>query len=487
MQTSFETLQLKSELIKGLKAQNIVKPTAVQALTYPAFLEGKDLIVESYTGSGKTLAFLLPLFTKIKQEERANQALILAPTHELAHQIHEQIKRLATNSEMPITSTILMGEMSIEKQIDKLKNKPQILVGSPGRILDLISKKKINVTTLETVILDEADNLLESNQGATVKKLLHQIGHEVQVTLFSASMSEKVCALAAPFLHEPKLLQTASKTELNPLLSHLYLKTEVRDKFENLKKLLQTTNTQKALVFVSQHTDTSVLVEKLNYHGFTVATISGKLSKEERKNALTKFKSGKVKILLSSDLSARGLDVAHIDHIFHYDLALTPQDYLHRAGRSARNGENGTSISLITPKDLGMIRVLERTFQIQLEEVTLIKGRLKNLATNNFIEPMATVVVTEEVPASKKRNKYPKGFTSDSGKKAIKKAAESNQPKEVKQEKSTPKAKTVPTKLAKKKNFATKNQPTNPSLEDSFLSGSLADALKLIEEAGWDD
>ena len=467
MQTSFEALQLKNELIKGLKAQNIVKPTAVQALTYSAFLEGKDLIVESHTGSGKTLAFLLPLFTKINLAEKSNQALILAPTHELAHQIHEQIKLLAKNSEMPITSTILMGEMNIEKQIDKLKNKPHILVGSPGRILDLISKKKINVTTLETVILDEADNLLESTQGGTVKKLLHQIGHHVQVTLFSASMSDKVCKLAQPFLNEPTLLQTASKTEVNPLISHLYLKTEGRDKFENLKKLLQTTNTQKALVFVSQHTDTKVLVEKLNYHGFTVATISGKLSKEERKNALAKFKSGKVKVLLSSDLSARGLDVAHITHIIHYDLALTPQDYLHRAGRSARNGEKGTSISLITPKDLGMIRVLERTFQIKLEEIILVKGRIKNLATNAFLEPMISSTLVEEKPSTKKRNKYPKGFTSDSGKKTKNKQQNTEEPKRTSK-------KVITKKLSQ-------------SASDDFLSGSLADALKLIEEAGWDE
>ena len=486
MQTSFDALQLKNELIKGLKAQNILEPTAVQALTYPAFLEGKDLIVESHTGSGKTLAFLLPLFTKIKLDERTNQALILAPTHELAHQIHEQIKLLAKNSEFPVTSTILMGEMNIEKQIEKLKNKPQILVGSPGRILDLISKKKINVATLETVILDEADNLLESSQGSTVKKLLHQIGHHVQVTLFSASMGEKVRTLAAPFVNEPSIIQTAAKTELNPLLSHLYLKTEVRDKFENLKKLLQTTNTQKALVFVSQHTDTKVLVEKLRYHGFTVATISGKLSKEERKNALAQFKSGKVKILLSSDLSARGLDVANITHIFHYDLALTPQDYLHRAGRSARNGKKGTSISLITPKDLGMIRVLERTFNIKLEEVILVKGRIKNLATNHFLEAMATVSTTEEVSTSKKRNKYPKGFSSDTGKKSKKQATSETASKPSKESAATATATAVATK-AKKKSLVTKKKFQKTASEDTFLSGSLSDALKLIEEAGWDD
>lgn len=479
MQNNFEALQVKSELIQGLHAQNISTPTAVQALTYPAFLEGKDLIVESHTGSGKTLAFLLPLFTKIKIEQKANQAIIVAPTHELCLQIHAQVKLLAQNSNLPITSIILMGETSIEKQIEKLANNPQILVGSPGRILDLMMKKKITLDTLQTVILDEADNLLQTSQGATVKKLLHQIGHKVQVTLFSASMNKEVTELAAPFVSAPQILKTAPKTELNPNLSHLYLKAEFRDKFESLKKLLQSSNTQKALVFVSQRTDSKVLVEKLNYHGFTVATISGKLTKEERKNALASFKSGKVKILLSSDIAARGLDVPHISHIFHYDLPLTPQDYLHRAGRSARNGEKGTSISLLTPKDLGMIRVLERTFQIELEEITLIKGRIKNLKTNVFLEPMETIVPTPETNTSNKRNKYPKGFTSDSGKKAKKQATSTPNNVTTKEEKSN-------SKLSKKKTISTKKL-TSPSNEEAFLSGSLADALKLIEDAGWDD
>ena len=462
MQKSFEALSLKDELITGLKAQNITHPTDVQLLTYPAFLEGKDLIVESYTGSGKTLAFLLPLFSKIKLNETTNQALILAPTHELAHQIHEQIKRLAKNSHMPVTSTLLMGEMNIEKQIDRLKKKPHILVGSPGRILDLIIKKKINIETLETVILDEADNLLESSQGATVKKLLHQIGNcadepHVQVALFSASISKAVRELAAPFLKAPTIIQTAAQTELNPRLTHLYLKTELRDKFENLKKLLQSTHTQRALVFVSQHTDTKALVEKLRYHNFKVATISGKLSKEERKKALASFKSGKVNILLSSDLSARGLDVANITHVFHYDLALTPQDYLHRAGRSARNGKEGISISLITPKDLGSIRILERTFNIQLNEITLVRGRIKNLATGSFLETIAEPISIEEKEINKKHNKYPKGFTSDNGR-----------------------------KRNKQKTVVTKRKPAKVPMED-LLSGTLADALKLIEEADFDD
>lgn len=473
MQTSFETLQLKNELITGLHAQNITSPTPIQALTYPAFLESKDLMVESHTGSGKTLAFLLPLFEKIDIHSQANQAIILAPTHELAHQIHEQIKLLARNSKLPITSALLMGEVSIEKQIIKLREKPQILVGSPGRILDLMLKKKITGATLKTVILDEADNLLESSQSATVKKLLYQIGKEVQVTMFSASLSSKVQNLATPFLKDPVFLHTADKTVLNPNLEHLYVKTDIRDKFETLKKLLQATNTQKALVFVSQHTDTRVLVEKLNYHGFTVATISGKLSKEERKNALMQFKSGKVKFLLSSDLSARGLDVALITHIFHYDLPLTPQDYLHRAGRSARNGQKGTSISILTPKDLGIVGLLERTFKIKPSEITLVKGRIKNLAIGAFIEPVIAAPVTTEEPTTKKRNKYPKGFTKEGT--SSKKSAPSK----------TEKSKVQPTSAPRSLKKNLKGKKAAPDM-DAFMSGTLADALRLIEEAGFD-
>ena len=447
MQTSFETLQLRTELISGLALQNIVSPTPIQVLTYPAFLEGKDLMVESHTGSGKTLAFLLPLFEKIKINTPTNQAIILAPTHELAHQIHEQIKLLAKNSGIPVTSALLMGEVSIEKQIQKLKEKPQILVGSPGRILDLILKKKVSVPTLETILLDEADNLLESSQSATVKKLLHQIGHPVQIAMFSASMTAKVKELAAPFLKEPIFLRTTEQTSLNPNLEHFYIKTELKEKFETLKKLLLATNTQKALIFVSQHTNTKVLVEKLKYHNFTVATISGKLSKEERKNALLQFKTGKVKLLLSSDLSARGLDVSHITHVFHYDLPLTPYDYLHRAGRSARNGEKGCSISILTPKDLGIIGLLGRTFKIKPSEVILVKGRIKNLETNHFIEPASSLPTPEVSSPAKKRNKYPKGYHSD-----------------------------TPNKKPKK---------TTTEIND-FTSGTLADALRLIEEAGFD-
>ena len=456
MKTSFNDLKMCDALTHALNKQGITSPTPIQALTYPTFLEGKNLIVESHTGSGKTLAFLLPLFAKIDINERTNQSIILAPTHELALQINEQAKLLAANSGIALRSALIMGEVNIETQIKKLKDKPQLIIGSAGRILDLMLKKKITANTITSIVLDEADNLLTHNQSGTVIKLLHQLNPTCQLTLFSASMGKHIESLNLPLLNEPVILRTSPQTQLNPLIEHYYIKGELREKFDLLKRLLQTTNTQKALVFVSQHTDTKVLVEKLNYHGFKVATISGKLGKEERKNALTAFKTGKAKILLSSDLSARGLDVPNITHIFHYDMPLTPEDYLHRAGRTARNGNKGASICILTPKDLGHIRILERDFKVNLCELKLIKGKLKNAATGEFLTPSETITV-EEPPAKKSRNKYPKGF---------------NQTKKETPKKSAPR----------------KGKPVDETIADlPEYGGSLADALKLIADAGFDD
>lgn len=447
MKTSFDDLKICPEIVAGLKKQQITQPTPIQSLTYSAFLEGKNLIVESHTGSGKTLAFLLPLFKKIDLSLKANQAIILAPTHELALQINEQVKLLAKNSGVSIRSALIMGEVNIDHQIKRLKEKPEIIIGSPGRILDLITKKKISKTTIQTVVLDEADNLLLHNQGSTVKKLLYQLNASCQIALFSASMGHHIDVLSLPLLENPEIIRTSKQTALNPLIEHYYIKTSQRDKFETLKKILQSAKSSKVLVFVSQHTDTSILCEKLTYHGFTIDFLSGKQSKEERKKALTAFKTGKINILLSSDLSARGLDVPSISHIIHYDLPLTAEDYLHRSGRTARTGNRGISISIMTPKELGMIRILERSYSIALKEVTATKGKLLCIETG---EEVVGESVASAAPATKNRNKYPKGFT---------KKAAPTKPKKIMQ----------------------------PVEELSDEPGTLADALKLIEQSYFED
>lgn len=465
MITDFTALNLNPKVIEGLKAQNITAPTPIQARTLPAFLEGYDIIAESYTGSGKTLAFVLPLFEKIDVTKNEMQAIILAPTHELVMQIHEQIRLLAQNSGVPVTSQPIMGEVNIETQIKKLKNKPHIIVGSAGRVLDLMERKKITAHTIQTVILDEADNLLGQNQAGTIKRLLHMTMQKRQLCIFSASITKQTLDVAKTFMPAPTIIQMAPKTSLNPNIEHMYIVGEKRDKFELLKKLLLATKVEKALIFVSQNTDVTTILEKLTYHGYKIASISGKVSKEERKNALMRFKKGEVQLLISSDLSARGLDVPDITHVFHFDMPLTAQDYLHRAGRTARGIASGTSICITSPKELGAIRIYEREYNIKFAPITLVKGNIKRLDSGEIIKAEAPKKTKTAEPKANSRNKYPKGFNSDKKKdKGPKKEAAKNEtPKQTKFKVSKDQLKAAPSKKAKEN------------------TGTFADIMALIE------
>ncbi|WP_070000111.1 DEAD/DEAH box helicase [Cellulosilyticum sp. I15G10I2] len=379
MNNNFIDLKLNQNIINGLEKQNITIPTEIQTLTIPAILEGKDIIAESHTGSGKTLAFLTPLFEKINTEKREMQAIILAPTHELVMQISNQVTLLSKNAELPVTSTTIMGEVHIDRQIKKLKEKPHIIVGTPGRIMDLIKKKKITHQTIQTVIIDEADHLLERNEAATIKAILHSIPKEKQLCIFSATINKKTVDVIAPFMKDPITLKTAPKTALNPNIEHKYIVVDQRDKFETLRKIIAATNPERALIFISQTNEVQMITDKLNYHKLAAASISGKTSKEDRKTALTRFRSGKIKFLVSSDLSARGLDVPEITHIFHLDFPNTANDYLHRAGRTARGNFSGFSIGIIAHKELAAIRIYEREFKIKIAPQKLSNGKLESV------------------------------------------------------------------------------------------------------------
>ncbi len=464
MSNTFDKLNIPSSVIEGLKKQGITAPTPVQELTIPAFAEGSDIIIHSHTGSGKTLAFLLPLINKIDLNKSATQAIILAPTHELVMQIHNQIKLLNQNTALGITSCPLMGEVNIDNQIKKLRDKPAIVVGSCGRILDLISKKKLNVSQVNTVILDEADHLLENKQVNTIKKLFYSLSSDTQFCLCSASITDSTKEAVDNFMKDPVTISTSMQTALNPNIEHYYMMCEVREKFDKLRKLIRAAASDRILIFVSQHTDTKILIEKLEYHGHKLSSISGTLSKEARQSALSSFRTGKTNILVSSDLSARGLDIPDITHVIHFDFPLTPNEYLHRAGRSARGVNGGISICLATTKNLGTIRVIERQFNIDLSKVDLIDGRIKNLDTNKFLAATELKSVSKSENVKKDRNKYPKGFKKE----GAKQSAKSDNKNDI------------------KKNFrpASKNQviPKDTNEIKDLSTGTLADALNLISK-----
>ena len=382
MSLSFETLNLNPSLIEGLAKQNITTPTTIQAEAIPVILSRQDVIAQSHTGSGKTLAFVTPLFQLIDSSKREMQVLILAPTHELVMQIDAQIKLLAANSGEPVTSTTIIGGANIEKQIKKLKEKPHFIVGSAGRILELIKKKKITAHTIKTIVLDEADSLLDNTNTKTIQDIIKTTLRDRQLCLFSASISDNTLELAKSLMKEPVVLKTAETVEMNPNIEHFYLKGDRRDKFELLRKLIVAEEPQRALIFVNQNDSMQEIAEKLNYHQKETFMMRGNIKKEERKRALDAFRSGKIKLLISSDLTARGLDIPEVTHIIHLDCPSNPNEYLHRAGRTARGNASGKSICIVTDKDFSTLKKYQKKFKIQFDEMKVSHRKFISAASN---------------------------------------------------------------------------------------------------------
>lgn len=377
MTKSFIQLGLNEQIINGLHKQGIDIPTEIQELTIPLALQNKDLIGEAYTGSGKTLAFVLPLFQKIDTTKREMQALILAPTHELVIQIENQIKLLSENSEIPVTSLSVIGDVNIDKQIKRLKDiKPHIVVGTPGRVIDLIRKKKITAHTLKTIVIDEADNLLDNTSSKTVQEIIKTTLRDRQLMIFSATISTGALDTAKAIMNNPEVLKSQNKVSLNPNIEHIYIIAEQRDKFEMLRKLLAATDPKKAIVFINNGYEINKVSDKLNYHDKLTFGVHNKLTKEQRQLALEKFRNGKINILVSSDVSARGLDIPDVTHIINLDLPKNYNEYLHRAGRTARGTNSGTTISIVTPKEIKDIKGFERKFKIKITEKSVKGGSL---------------------------------------------------------------------------------------------------------------
>ncbi|MDR3565967.1 MAG: DEAD/DEAH box helicase [Negativicutes bacterium] len=367
---------ISEPLAKGLGKAGITLPTGIQAEVIPLALFGKDVIGQSATGTGKTLAYLLPLFQKIDTARREMQAIILAPTHELAMQIYHQIEILAQNSGLPVTAAPMIGQVNITRQIDLLKDKPHIIVGSSGRILELIQKRKINAQTIKTIIVDEADRLLDDMNWAGVKAVVKATMKDRQMLLFSATITPLALTRAKELMNDPEVIAVKGQIDIPPDISHLYVLTEQRDKIEVLRKLAIHLNVERALVFINQGEAIETTVAKLNYHGAAAAGIYGSAVKADRQKALEDFRSGKVQFLVASDLAARGLDIPGVAYVFNLELAEDPQIYLHRVGRTGRAGQSGTAISIVTQREAELLLKFEKVLKIKVTAKQMLRGRV---------------------------------------------------------------------------------------------------------------
>lgn len=375
---SFEEIGIHSRLIEALEKEGIVEPTEIQISTIPLILNNQDVAGQSQTGTGKTLAYLLPILQRIDLTKRENQALILTPTHELALQVHRQVQSLSQHLDRTLTSAAIIGNVNITRQIEKLKEKPHLIVGSAGRILELIQKRKISSQSLKTIVLDEADQLLDEKNIQTVQSVVKTALKSTQILLFSATLSQENIERASSFLKDP-VVQSATPTAMVvPTINHQHFMCEQRDKLELLRKLVHHLKPGRALIFINKSEEIEKTVERLKYHGLEAESISGSSQKESRRKAIGDFRTGKTPLLVASDLAARGLDIKNITHIFNLDIPEDPQLYLHRVGRTGRAGKSGVAISLVTQRELQFLHKIENALKISIPLQKLSYGKVLN-------------------------------------------------------------------------------------------------------------
>lgn len=365
----FSALSLPVPLMEGLAAGGITQPTPIQELALPVLCGGRDAILQAETGTGKTLAYLLPLFAQ-PVEERLCQ-LVLTPTRELAMQVHNEAQTLAQRTAIPLRSLPLFAGVNIAGQIERLKQKPQIVVGTAARIRELIRRRKLPVHQVKTVVLDEADKLLEDSFRDEVLAVLKSCPRDAQRVLVSASLSRNAMDRAAALCRTPAVLRTADGFSLPASIRHLRIAAGGRDKLEVLLDAIRRYRPRRAMVFLNTPEEMARALAKLREAGLPAASLSGGDSQQERRKALTDFRTGKQPLLIASDLAARGLHIGGVDMLFHVTLPESPLDYLHRAGRTGRGGEAGVSVVLAKHREWPLTAQYERALHIRFEDIRL--------------------------------------------------------------------------------------------------------------------
>lgn len=371
----FSDLGVINELVQALDFDEITNPTPVQVQSAGILLEGEDTFICSETGTGKTLAYLLPLLSRIKIESAELQLMILAPTHELSIQIQNHIQKLHQHSGLLIRSQLLIGDTPLKRQLEKLKKKPHVVVGSPGRILELIQIKKLKVHTVKSIVIDEIDRLLTGQSLEAIQSIIRSTQKERQLIFVSAT-EQKECIQEARSLSQELKIINAKTDRINSNITHLYFVEEERKKIDLLRKLIHAMNPERGIVFVHRNERVDVLVSKLEHHKLKVSQIHKDCSKLERKKALDNFRKGDSKILISSDISSRGLDIKDVSHIFNLDVPSKNEDYIHRVGRTGRAGKNGHAITIATAQQIGIVEKHARNLKINISEAYLQHGQV---------------------------------------------------------------------------------------------------------------
>jgi len=361
---SFQSLGLSPELLRAVAELNYTTPTPIQRQAIPVILQGSDVMALAQTGTGKTAGFTLPLLQRLAannntdKSHRVVRALILTPTRELAAQVGASVRDYSKY--LALRSEIIFGGVSINPQITKVRRGTDILIATPGRLLDLINQNVVNLSKVEILVLDEADRMLDMGFIKDVKKILAFIPKQRQNMLFSATLSKDIQALADSLLRTPKLIEVASRNIATELITQVMHPVDRKRKRELLSYMIGFHNWQQVLVFTRTKHGANHLCEQLVEDGLAAAAIHGNKSQGARTRALEDFKTGRIKILVATDIAARGIDIDHLPYVVNFELPNIAEDYVHRIGRTGRAGKTGAAVSLVCIDELQLLRDIEK-------------------------------------------------------------------------------------------------------------------------------
>ncbi|WP_372868769.1 DEAD/DEAH box helicase [Planomicrobium okeanokoites] len=361
----FSELNISETTLKSVRRMGFEEATPIQEGTIRLGMEGKDIIGQAQTGTGKTTAFGIPLIEKIDTKDGNVQGLIIAPTRELAIQVSEELYRLGQDKNVRILS--VYGGQEIGRQIRALKNRPQIIVGTPGRLLDHINRRTLKLDNVNTLILDEADEMLNMGFIEDIQTIMSSVPETRQTLLFSATMPDAIRRIAEKFMKTPEIVKIKSKEMTVENIEQFYVKSVEREKFDVLSRLLNVQQPELAIIFGRTKRRVDELAKALNIRGYVAEGIHGDLSQAKRMSVLKQFKAGKVDILVATDVAARGLDISGVSHVYNFDIPQDPESYVHRIGRTGRAGKKGVAVTFVTPREMGYLSIVERTTKKKME------------------------------------------------------------------------------------------------------------------------
>jgi len=360
----FEGLGINAAILKALDAMGFEEPSPIQASAIPLLLEGKDLIGQAQTGTGKTAAFAIPLLQRVDPEAQRPQALVLAPTRELALQVAEEIAKIGRH--MRVKELAVYGGSPIDRQIRALRSGVSVVIGTPGRVLDHIDRGTLKLDQIRMFILDEADEMLDMGFIEDIESIMSHLPPERQTLCFSATMPDPIVRITRRYMRDPVRVSVAREEVFAPQIEQAYFEIRERDKVDALTRIVDHEAVSRGIIFCRTKRGCDELASAMQARGYLAEAIHGDLNQAQRNRVLSRFKEGQIELLIATDVAARGIDVENVSHVINYDIAQSPEDHVHRIGRTGRAGREGTAFTLVHPRETRYMRLIERVTRTRI-------------------------------------------------------------------------------------------------------------------------